>query len=127
MTPSQARTAILAGTAPDGLEVGGSLDLGGCTGLTALPDGLEVGGSLYLRGCTGLENVTWLSEPAGNESRRGPVCRVNGGTRISLGCWLGTPEATYAAIAGKYGKDSDYERIVREAVAAFEAPTGDPQ
>ena len=29
---------------------GGSLDLEGCTGITALPEGLTVGGSLYLRG-----------------------------------------------------------------------------
>ncbi|OKP27580.1 hypothetical protein BSQ40_14620 [Serratia fonticola] len=34
---------------PDGLNVGGSLDLEG-TGITVLPDGLNVGGSLYLRG-----------------------------------------------------------------------------
>jgi hypothetical protein len=34
--------------------VGGSLDLTGCTGLTALPDGLTVGGWLDLSGCTGL-------------------------------------------------------------------------
>lgn len=34
--------------------VGGSLYLGGCTGLTALPEGLTVGGSLYLGRCTGL-------------------------------------------------------------------------
>ena len=38
-------------------ENGGSLDLRGCTGLTALPDGLTVGGSLYLDGCTGLTNI----------------------------------------------------------------------
>jgi hypothetical protein len=38
----------------DGLSVGGSLDLGGCTSLTALPDGLSVGGSLDLGGCTSL-------------------------------------------------------------------------
>ena len=30
--------------------VGGYPDLGGCTGLTALPDGLSVGGSLDLSG-----------------------------------------------------------------------------
>jgi hypothetical protein len=36
---------------------GGSLDLSGCTGLTALPDGLTVGDSLYLRGCTGLTTL----------------------------------------------------------------------
>ena len=29
---------------------GGYLDLGGCTGITALPENLTVGGSLYLRG-----------------------------------------------------------------------------
>ena len=32
---------------PDGLSVGGYLDLEGCTGITSLPDGLSVGGSLY--------------------------------------------------------------------------------
>ena len=35
---------------PDGLSVGGYLDLEGCTGITELPDGLSVGGSLDLRG-----------------------------------------------------------------------------
>lgn len=38
---------------------GGYLDLGGCTGLTALPEGLTVGGSLYLGGCTGLTKKTY--------------------------------------------------------------------
>lgn len=32
---------------PDGLTVGGWLDLSGCTGLTSLPDGLTVGGKIY--------------------------------------------------------------------------------
>ena len=41
---------------PDGLSVGGSLDLTGCTALTALPDDLTVGASLDLRGCTGLDH-----------------------------------------------------------------------
>ena len=35
---------------PEGLTVGGSLDLENCTQITALPEGLTVGGSLYLRG-----------------------------------------------------------------------------
>ena len=39
---------------PEGLTVGGWLYLGGCTGLTALPEGLTVGDWLYLGGCTGL-------------------------------------------------------------------------
>jgi hypothetical protein len=54
MSPHDARAAILAGTAPDGLTVDGWLDLVDCTGLTALPDGLTVGGWLHLAGCTGL-------------------------------------------------------------------------
>jgi hypothetical protein len=102
------------------MSVGSGLDLTGCTGLTALPEGLSVGGWLDLTGCTGLVNVAWFAKPAGNEDRLGPVCRVNGGTRVSLGCWLDTPEATYAAIVRKYGPDSEYEAIVREAVERFE-------
>ena len=48
-----ARRRIRAGEAlPQGLTVEGSLDLWGCTGLTALPQGLTVEGSLDLRGCT---------------------------------------------------------------------------
>lgn len=42
---------------PDGLTVGGSLDLSGCTGLTALPYGLTVGQGLDLTGCTGLTSI----------------------------------------------------------------------
>ena len=42
---------------PDGLTVGGYLDLSGCTGLTKLPDGLTVKESLYLRVCTGLTKL----------------------------------------------------------------------
>ena len=36
-------------TLPDGLQVGGLLDLTGCTGLTALPDGLskQIRGTIY--------------------------------------------------------------------------------
>ena len=40
---------------PEGLTVGGSLDLSG-TGITALPEGLTVGGYLDLRG-TGIKNT----------------------------------------------------------------------
>jgi len=42
---------------PDGLQVGGSLILRSCTGLTSLPAGLVVGGSLYLEGCTDLTRL----------------------------------------------------------------------
>jgi hypothetical protein len=42
---------------PDGLVVGGWLDLHGCTALQSLPNGLFVGGWLYLRGCTALQSL----------------------------------------------------------------------
>ena len=45
---------LLIDTLPAGLNVGGWLDLSGCTGLRALPAGLNVGGGLDLYGCTGL-------------------------------------------------------------------------
>jgi hypothetical protein len=42
---------------PEGLRVGGALDLSGCTALKSLPEGLRVGGWLDLRGCTALESL----------------------------------------------------------------------
>ena len=43
---------------PEGLTVGESLDLEGCTGITSLPEGLAVGGSLDLEGCTGITDTS---------------------------------------------------------------------
>ncbi len=42
---------------PDGLDVGWNLDLTGCTSLKSLPNGLEIGGSLDLEGCTSLTSL----------------------------------------------------------------------
>ena len=42
---------------PEGLKVGHSLDLSGCTNLTSLPNGLKVGRSLILSGCTSLKSL----------------------------------------------------------------------
>jgi hypothetical protein len=42
---------------PDGLKVGGYLNLRGCTSLTSLPDSLVVGSNLNLRGCTSLTSL----------------------------------------------------------------------
>ena len=42
---------------PDGLTVGGWLDLYECTGLKSLPDDLTVGGWLELTGCTGIKSL----------------------------------------------------------------------
>ena len=42
---------------PDGLKVGGYLNLRGCISLTSLPDDLVVGGNLNLRGCTSLTSL----------------------------------------------------------------------
>ena len=48
---TMARYEIIDGllALPDGLQVGGSLYLSGCTGLTALPDGLskQIRGTIY--------------------------------------------------------------------------------
>jgi hypothetical protein len=41
---------------PEGLKVGGNLDLHRCRELTSLPEGLKVGGGLYIRGT----NITSL-------------------------------------------------------------------
>lgn len=54
VSPRDARRMILDGTAPDNMVVDGTLNLTGCTSLTALPEGLSVGGSLDLTGCTAL-------------------------------------------------------------------------
>ena len=45
---------------PEGLTVGESLDLEGCTGITSLPEGLTVGGWLYLEGCTGITDTSMV-------------------------------------------------------------------
>ena len=57
LSPPAARAAILDGTAPDHLTVGGGLYLAGCTGLTGLPDHLTMRGYLSLAGCTGLTGL----------------------------------------------------------------------
>ena len=44
---------------PDGLTVGGWLDLYECTGLKSLPDGLTVGGYLDITECTGLTAIPY--------------------------------------------------------------------
>ena len=69
---------------PDGLTVGGRLDLSGCTGLTALPAGLTVGGWLGLSGCTGLTNII----RAGLDMRGYEFIgvRMADGWRVTAGC-----------------------------------------
>jgi len=42
---------------PEGLKVGGSLDLTNCINLKSLPEGLKVGGSLYLKNCSNLTSL----------------------------------------------------------------------
>ena len=49
ITAGKAKQLIIAGKAPEGMTIGGSLDLRG-TGITALPEGLTVGGWLDLSG-----------------------------------------------------------------------------
>ena len=61
----------------------GSLDLFGCTGLTALPEGLIVGGSLDLSGCTGLAHLS-----VGKDARgyKWFGVRLTSGQRVIAGC-----------------------------------------
>ncbi|WP_407345114.1 hypothetical protein [Dickeya ananatis] len=56
MAPSTCRTCTGITSLPEGLSVGGSLDLRG-TGITSLPEGLSVGGSLDLQDCTGITSL----------------------------------------------------------------------
>ena len=65
MTPKEAKKLILEGKAPKNLTVDGSLDLIGCTALTALPEGLCVDGSLLLQGCTALKSLQGIKSVGG--------------------------------------------------------------
>jgi hypothetical protein len=56
-TPQQARKMILEGTAPDNMEVDGSLNLSNSKKLTGLPKGFRVEGWLYLENCTALTEL----------------------------------------------------------------------
>ena len=54
---------------PEGLRVGGDLNLSGCTGLTSLPEGLSVGGDLALDDCTGLTSLPeWVFQLQPNQT-----------------------------------------------------------
>lgn len=109
MTSAEARRLILAGEAPPGLSVRGSLDLYGCTSLTALPEGLSVGGSLYLTDCTALRNVV-----RGGKDRRGYEfygARLANGPRVLAGCRNFSP-----AQARKHWPEGSECRKLAEAV-----------
>src|ERR1700693_1972128 len=56
-----ARRLILAGRAPAGVQVSGSLDFSGCKELTRLPLSLKVR-HLNLRNCTNLEDLHEVQE-----------------------------------------------------------------
>ena len=72
--------------------MGGSLDLDGCTGLTALPAGLRVGGDLYLGGCTGLTALPAGLRVAGDLWLGGTPL----GDRIGAKGWMTLAEARKA-------------------------------
>ena len=68
---------------PDGLTVGASLDLTGCTALTALPPGLTVGGSLYLTDCAALAH---LCVGADSRGYRFYSVMMHDGVHVIAGC-----------------------------------------
>ncbi|MCW2473388.1 hypothetical protein [Candidatus Symbiopectobacterium sp. NZEC151] len=124
---------------PEGLSVGGSLDLEG-TGITSLPEGLpeglSVGGSLYLRGtgitslpeglsCESLyldpqrfDNVTYRDN-CGNSSRTIFAAWVQGNFRIAAGCFWDTLDAFESAVDERYSGDAaeTYKQAARDCVA----------
>ena len=57
---------LLINALPEGLTVGGSLNLSGCTSLTSLPESLAVGGWLDLSGCTSLTSLPESLAVGGN-------------------------------------------------------------
>ena len=98
---------------PEGLTVGGWLDLRG-TAITSLPEGLTVGGSLDLRGT----NIIGAQYNCGEHGRAVYAYLRPGGERVvCLGCFIGGKEEAVAAIRAKYGPESEYEKKV---LAAFE-------
>jgi hypothetical protein len=117
MSPHEARAAILAGTAPDGLTVSGSLYLRGCTVLTALPDGLTVGGSLCLSGCTGLPFLH--DDPRGY--RLHCVKTANRGPLWVAGCRTFTTDEALAHWGGAdypdHARGAAYVAAIRQSLA----------
>ena len=98
---------------PEGLTVGGWLDLRG-TQITSLPEGLTVGGSLDLEGT----QITGAQYNCGDEARAVYAYRhTSGKIVVSLGCFIGDEMEAVSAIRRKYGPDSEYEKRV---IAAFE-------
>ena len=61
----EARAMILAGDAPDGLSVDGSLDFY-CESMTTLPEDLTVGGNLFLHHCQSLKALPENLSVGGN-------------------------------------------------------------
>ncbi|EPX9378607.1 hypothetical protein ACW6AV_003686, partial [Edwardsiella piscicida] len=120
---------------PDGLSVGGYLDLEG-TGITALPDGLSVGGYLDLEGtgitalpdnfsCDSLyldvkriSNIAYR-ENCGYSSRTIFAAWTGKEFRIAAGCFFGTIEDFESAVDRKYGGGTGeaYKKAGRECVA----------
>ena len=120
----------------DAVVINGSLDLRGCTGLTALPDNLMadwlylsgctgltalpdnlMATTLYLNGCTGLKNVVY-KQNCGDNNREIYAAVINGKIKIGAGCFLGSIDEFYKAVDEKYrGKNAErYKQDAMECV-----------
>jgi hypothetical protein len=73
---------------PDGLTVGGSMDLRDCTSLTHLPNGLTVGESLHLTGCTSLTHLPNGLTVGGSLNLRGCTSLTHLPEGLTVGEWL---------------------------------------
>ena len=72
---------------PEGLTVGGCLDLEGCIGITSLPEGLTVGGYLYLRD-TGITNTSKVKKKLSPDARR-RIATAKQATKLLQWDWNG--------------------------------------
>ena len=73
---------------PEGLIVGGGLNLSGCTSLTRLPEGLIVGGSLNLSGCTALTHLPDGLTVGGRLYLEGCTALTSLPDGLTVGCYL---------------------------------------
>jgi hypothetical protein len=112
------RISIEQFLASKGLQVQGSLDLRG-TDITALPDGLSVGGSLDLSDCPNIKNVF-----RAGKDRRGYEffgVRLANGWRVISGCRNFSPAEAREHWANNRECLALAERVIAAETAALKA------
>ena len=85
---------------PDGLTVGGSLDLSG-TGITSLPDGLNCNG-LYFDPASQLKNHSAYRRNCGKQKRIIYVVFIKHDFMVAAGCFFGSFKAFCGRVETEY-------------------------